>query len=251
MPAKNKKITGNERLVSTNELCSLLGVEKSRISKWRTKLGLKPDKSAAGEHNKMTDYWSLRRVREWMIANTDVREVSETIENAGKEFDQVAIEQVKKIKSSKDSGFNAIIDRVSAAERAEFARYMSAIKNGDQLAIKSRRGAWLALVEQLRKLESDAPDVRKASGELVSREEAQAEMISMCMTVKQQMLSLKGSLPVLLVGMDEAEMSLLIDKAVRDACLALTVGGDGSKLIDKLIENKVTEIINEVRNENA
>lgn len=233
MPTHKK----TEPLLCTVDLCARLGVRKDSLSKWR-KLGLAPDERRPGKNNIPTDYWDIVRVRDWMEKNIRVRVVSEAIEQAGEDSKRVAYRAPAK-GIAEGEGFDHLIQRVQHAERIHFARYAEAIKKDDALAIQARRESWLDLVEQLRKLEKDVADIRKARGELIERHAAEAENIRMCLTVKQQMMGLKGSLPVMLVGKDEAEMSILIERAVRDACLALVTG---NSQVDAMIDRAAQEI---------
>lgn len=223
-------------LIPSAELCQRLGIGKATLADWR-KLGLEPDRVGPGKGNKRTAFWDLLRVRQWTADHIEIRSVSEVIETGAEK----AKDKTYSFDHKKGAGgtFDDLLERLSQVEQIEFARYGDALKSGDAKAVYARRKAWLDSIEQIRRIERDAPEVKRQKGELVSKADADAEMIRMCLTVKQAMLGLKGSLPVLLVGRDEAEMSILIDKAIRDACVALTAG---DKELDARIDKMVKEL---------
>lgn len=229
---KPKKVS----LLDSVSLCKSLGVRKDTLSRWR-KLGLKPDGSGPGKRGQKADLWDLKRVREWMVANVDVKAVSEAIPGASEKKNE---DPAATMNQPRGDGLLAMLERVRQAERVEFGRYVKAMKVDDLLSIRARRSGWHQSVEQLRKLEKDAPEIRRASGELVDKNVANQEMIRMCLTVKQQMMSLRSSLPAILVGRDEAAMSIIIEKAVRDACVALSTGDVSN---ESKIEKAVSEIL--------
>lgn len=230
-PIKNER-----RLITSSDLCKRLGIGKATLARWKSD-GLKPDSFGLGGGNKKTALWDILRVRQWTVENMQRRSISEVIETTGKKAES----EVYHLSQVKTSGgtFDDLLNRLSQVEQIEFARYGEALKSGDAKAVYARRKAWLDSIEQIRRIERDAPEVKRQKGELVSKADAEAEMIRMCLTVKQAMLGLKGSLPVLLVGRDEAEMSILIDKAIRDACVALTAG---NKELDARIDKMVKEL---------
>lgn len=237
---ESKKTKGKDALLVSSALCKSLGIRKDTLSRWR-KLGLKPDGRGPGPKGQVADKWDLKRVREWMVKNVNVKTVSEAIPGAeGKPAEGAGAPITK----TRGEGLMAMLERVRQSEKIDFSRYVVAIKSNDDLSIKSRRAGWLQSVEQLRKLEHDVPEIQKACGALVEKHIADQEMIRMCLTVKQQMLSLRGSLPVLLVGKDEAAMSILIDKYVRDACGSMVTG---NKEIDALVEMHLGQMLGAIK----
>lgn len=223
-------------LLTSAELCRRLGVDKATLTRWKNE-GLKPDGFGRSSGNKKTALWDILRVRQWTVENIQRSSISEVIETTGKKA-ETEVYHLAKVKTSGGT-FDDLLERLSQVEQIEFSRYGEALKSGDAKAVYARRKAWLDSIEQIRRIERDAPEVKRQKGELVSKADADAEMIRMCLTVKQAMLGLKGSLPVLLVGRDEAEMSILIDKAIRDACVALTAG---DKELDARIDKMVKEL---------
>lgn len=181
--------------------------------------------------------WDLQRVRDWAANNVKVRSVFEAIETDGKKAKREAFQIDPAIAGG--GTFDDALSRLGQAERIEFARYAEALKADDAQAIQARRKAWLESLEQMRRIERDAPEVKRLKGELVSKADAEAEMVRMCLTVKQAMLGLKGSLPPMLVGREEAEMSVMIDKAIRDACVSLTT-------VDKARDEKIDAAVKEI-----
>ncbi|HEV7405188.1 MAG TPA: hypothetical protein VGO11_19750 [Chthoniobacteraceae bacterium] len=74
-------------------------------------------------------------------------------------------------------GVLAAIERLQKAERERAAAYFAAIRSrSSTLHLQNRFKEWMGVVEALRKLEKDAPDIRKQNRLTIDRSEAEADI---------------------------------------------------------------------------
>lgn len=74
-------------------------------------------------------------------------------------------------------GVLAAILRLQKAERERAAAYFDAIlRNAPPQVLKNRFGEWTGIIEALRKLEKDAPDIRRANDLSIDRKEMEAAL---------------------------------------------------------------------------
>lgn len=227
-------------LISTNELCNALGIERTRLSRFRA-AGLVPDFEDRSGPGRPKAFWSQIRVRDWLSQNAKLKVVADSVTESD-ERTRAELDRLLSAQSTSEVTFDEACARANLIERLTFNRHVAAIREGDELAVQTSRRAWIQAAEQVRRMERDAPEIRKAKSELVERAKVESEMTRMCLTVKQQMFGLKNSLPILLVGRTEAEMSAVIERAVRESCIALS-SGDRSR--DEKIDRAVAALLSE------
>jgi len=118
-------------------------------------------------------------------------------------------------------GLGAAIRRLQAAEAAAHAAYESARAGGDVAQAAGRAKAWLALSEQLRKVEQSTPEVEQANRKTLRLDELQAELGGLFVRLRQDLETVPQRIALELVGRDEIGIREVLKRELEEIVSAL------------------------------
>jgi len=118
-------------------------------------------------------------------------------------------------------GLAAAIRRLQSAEAAAHAEYEAAQDGGDAAQATARAKAWLALSEQLRKVEQSTPEVEQANKKSLRIDELHSELGSLFVRLRQDLESLGQRIALELVGKDEISIREVLKREAGEIIHAL------------------------------
>jgi hypothetical protein len=119
-------------------------------------------------------------------------------------------------------GLAAAIRRLQTAEAEAHAEYDQAkASGGDAAQATARAKAWLALSEQLRKVEQSTPEVEQANKKSLRIDELQRELGSLFVRLRQDLESMPQRIGLELVGKDEIGIREVLKREAGEIIHAL------------------------------
>ena len=104
------------------------------------------------------------------------------------------------------AGVLAAIERLKKAERERAAAYFNAIRgNLNPQILQNRFKEWTGLIEALRKVEKDAPEIRRLNGLTIDRAEMEAAVGTIFQSFRTAANNLPGRAAGKLVGLTERD----------------------------------------------
>lgn len=114
-------------------------------------------------------------------------------------------------------GFLAAIERLKKAERERAAAYVTAInRQMPAQIIQNRFREWIGLMEPLRKLAKDEPEIRKANDETIDKTEMEAAVAHMFNAYRQAARNLPSRAAGKLIGLKDHDAIIEILEAEVD-----------------------------------
>lgn len=122
------------------------------------------------------------------------------------------------MRSSGALGLAANIRRLQEAEAEAAALYQN---EPDPAIAASHRKAWLAISEQLRKVEQSNPDVEQANKKTLRLEDLQTELSGLFSLLRQDLETLPGRIALELVSKDEIGIREILRREIGEIVFSL------------------------------
>lgn len=115
-------------------------------------------------------------------------------------------------------GLKASINRLQRAERAAAAKYERTIDPVKQQALQKN---WLALVEQLRKVEQSTPDIEESNKQAVSLSDLKTVLNELFLRLRQDLDTLPKRIALELTGQDELNIREILKREIEEIIVNL------------------------------
>ena len=217
----NAKI--EDELLCASEVCRKLGIHKSGLSRM-VRAGLPvAERRRSPQGGPPRQWFLLEQVRRWIAGHAERASKSQTNAlNCRPVEPDRAPPPVPPVGTDTREGWQSALDRARAAEKDSYTAYKTCVADRDLSGAAIAHRSWLAVIDQLRKMECDAARIELQRGEVIPvAEHERIFMTSHTLAVNALREIPKRVAPTLAGMKDVHEIGALLNREIKTAMASI------------------------------